>query len=238
MNPVKELQKHGQAVWLDYFRRSVITSSELKELVAEDGLSGVIISPATFEKVITGAIDYDQALADLLKSDPKLNSRTLYEKLTIEDVQMAADFLRPLYDQTGGIDGFVSLDLPSAFASFLVSPVDTIVDYLLTESDSPEVLNLQGKIAIANCKLAYKAFKNTFSGECWNRLKNKGARVQRLLWSSTSTKNPEYSDVFYVEKLIGENTIMAMTPHTLNNFRGHGRVGSALEEEISESRAE
>ena len=319
MNPVKELQKHGQAVWLDYFRRSVITSSELKELVAEDGLSGVIISPATFEKVITGAIDYDQALADLLKSDPKLNSRTLYEKLTIEDVQMAADFLRPLYDQTGGIDGFVSLDLPSAFAysaahviqegrhfwkqanrpnimikvpatpegiiavevltaqginvnitavfslshyqrasdaylkglekcidpsqvssvaSFLVSPVDTIVDHLITESDSPEVLNLQGKIAIANCKLAYKAFKNTFSGESWNRLKNKGARVQRLLWSSTSTKNPEYSDVFYVKELIGENTIMAMTPHTLNNFRGHGRVRSALEEEISESRAE
>src|SRR3990172_2498889 len=116
MNPVKELQKHGQAVWLDYFRLSLVTSGELKELVAEDGLSGVIISPATFEKVVAGGPDYDDVLAELLKKDSKLNSRTLYEKLTIEDVQMAADFLRPVYDQTGGIDGFVCLDFPSAFA--------------------------------------------------------------------------------------------------------------------------
>ena len=117
MNPLKELQKYGQAVWLDYIRRSLITSGELKRMVDEDGLKGVTINPSIFEKAIAGSEDYDTALADLLKDDPHKDARALYEKLAVGDVQMVADVLKPVYDETNGVDGYVSLELSPSLAN-------------------------------------------------------------------------------------------------------------------------
>jgi transaldolase/glucose-6-phosphate isomerase len=316
MDPLRALQRHGQSIWLDYIRRSLITSGELKRLVTEDGVSGVTINPTILEKAIAGSEDYNDALAELLRDDPHMDTRLLYEKLAVEDVQMAADILRPVYDRTGGADGFVSLELsprlandtegsikeahhfwrlvnrpnvmlkvpatpegipvietliaeginvnvtlmfslshyeavanayigglersedPSkvaSVASFFVSRVDSIVDKALEEKGSPKALKLRGKIGIANSKLVYKRFREIFSGERWEKLAKRGAKVQRPLWASTSTKNPEYRDVIYVEELIGENTVNTLPPDTLNAFRDHGRVGLTLMRGVKEA---
>lgn len=318
MNPLKELKKFGQVAWLDYIRRSLITSGELKRMLDEDGLTGITINPTIFENAIAGSDDYDEALSELLKDDPHMDSRALYEKLAVEDVQMAADILRPIYEQTNGTDGFVSLELsPSlandtegsikearhfwklvdrpnllikvpatsegipaiealiseginvnitlmfslyhyeavanaylkgleqcsdparvaSVASFFVSRVDTIVDKALEEIGSPEALELRGKIAVANAKMTYKRFKEVFSGERWERLAQRGARVQRPLWASTGTKNPAYSDVLYVEELIGQDTVNTLPPATINAFLDHGQVRPALEEGLDEAEA-
>jgi transaldolase/glucose-6-phosphate isomerase len=319
MNSLKELQRHGQSVWLDYIRRSLITNGELKRMIEEDGLSGVTINPTIFEKAIAGSDDYDESLKKLLKEDPHMDARKLYEKLAVEDVQMTADILRPVYEKTRGADGYVSLELspdlandtegsikeahyfwrcvnrpnlllkvpatpegvpvvekliseginvnitlmfslshyeavssayingleklkdPSrvaSVASFFVSRVETIVDKALEEKGTSEALKLRGRIAVANSKKAYQRFKEVFSGERWNRLKKRGARVQRILWASTGTKNPEYSDVLYVEELIGTDTVNTLPPATLNAFRDHGEVRAALEERIEEAEAQ
>jgi len=309
MNPLKELEKYGQAPWLDYIRRSLLTSGELKRMIDKDGLKGVTVNPSIFEKAIAGSDDYDTILADLIKDDPHKDARTLYEKLAVADVQMAADILRPIYDKTNGVDGYVSLELspnlandtqgsidearyfwklvnrpnllikvpatqegipaievliaeginvnitlmfslshyeavanayinglekceePSkiaSVASFFVSRVDAIVDKALEDNGSPEALNLRGKIAIANSKIAYRRFKELFSGERWERLVQRGARVQRILWASTSTKNPSYLDVRYIEELIGQDTVNTIPPATINAFRDHGIAQATL----------
>jgi transaldolase/glucose-6-phosphate isomerase len=318
MNPLLELKKEGQSIWLDYIRRNLITSGELKRLVDEDGLAGVTSNPTIFEKAVSGSSDYDAAIEEYLKKDPHTGSRTLYEKLVVEDIQMVADVLRPVYDETDGRDGFVSLELsptlaydtegslrearyfwklvdrpnimlkvpatkdgipvietlisegvnvnitlmfsmdhyeavtkayisglekcddPSrvaSVASFFVSRVDTSVDNVLKDIGTKEALSLKGQIAIANSKLVYSRFKETFSGERWERLKEKGAMVQRVLWASTGTKDPEYSDVLYVEELIGPDTVNTLPPATLNAFRDHGKVNSTLEANLDEAEA-
>ena len=111
MNPLRELQKYGQSFWLDYIRRSLITSGELHRLVEEDGLRGVTSNPTIFQKAIAGSSDYDKAITEILKTDPHVDVQDLFERLAIEDIQMAADILQPVYDETGGADGFVSLEL-------------------------------------------------------------------------------------------------------------------------------
>jgi transaldolase/glucose-6-phosphate isomerase len=314
MNPLRELQKYGQSFWLDYIRRSLITSGELQRLVEEDGLRGVTSNPTIFQKVIAGSSDYDKTITKILKTDPHIDVQDLFETLAIEDMQMAADILRPVYDETGGTDGFVSLELPpdlanntsntieegrrlwkkinrpnlmlkvpatpegipvietliaegisinitlmfslshyelvanayirgienckkpnkvSSVASFFVSRIDSIVDKTLENIGTPEALALKGKIAIANAKMTYKRFQEIFSSEKWERLAKRGARLQRPLWASTSTKNPYYSDILYVEELIGPDTVSTMPPATLNAFRDHGltksRLGSCFE---------
>ncbi len=125
----------------------------------------------------------------------------------------------------------------SSVASLFVSRVDTAVDKVLEKIATPEALALRGKVAVANAKLAYQSFKRTFSGERWEHLARRGARVQRPLWASTGTKNPAYSDVLYVETLIGPETINTMPPHTLDAFRDHGRVRPTLEEGLDQARA-
>ncbi len=318
MNPLKGLQQYSQSVWLDYIRRSLITSGELERLVKEDGLRGVTSNPTIFQKAIEGSSDYDDTLKDLINNNPNMDVRTLYEKLAIEDIQMAADILRKVYEETGGADGFVCLELspglardtegsvaearrfwkelnrpnimikvpatpegipaieeliaeginvnitlmfslahyetvihaylrglekcsdPSrvaSVASFFVSRVDTAVDKALDAIDSPQALELRGKIAIANAKMVYKCFKEIFRGERWEYLTRKGARVQRPLWANTGTKNPAYSDVLYVEGLIGPNTVNTLPPSTLNAFRDHGKVHPTLEEKSEEAEA-
>jgi len=310
MNPLKQLQDYGQSIWLDYIRRDLITSGEFQRLVQEDGVHGVTSNPTIFDKAITAGTDYDASLRSLLAADPETDPLNLFEKLEVEDLQMAADVLRPVYDQTDGADGFVSIEVAarlaydiagsieearrlwkavnrpnlmvkipstvqgfqavealiaegininitlmfslahyeavaqaylrglkrtanphrvSSVASFFVSRVDTEVDRALEAIGTPEALALRGKIAIANAKVVYRRFREIFLGTPFEEFRRRGARLQRPLWASTGTKNPAFSDVLYVEELIGPHTINTIPPATLKAFRDHGRVRPTLQ---------
>ncbi len=126
----------------------------------------------------------------------------------------------------------------ASVASFFVSRVDTEVDRRLEEVGTDEALGLRGRIGIANSQLAYEIYQEAFSSDRWKALAARGARPQRLLWASTSTKNPEYRDVMYVEELIGDNTVNTVPPKTLDAFRDHGKVtGDAIEADLAEAKA-
>ena len=318
MNPLRQLREQGQAAWLDYIQRSLIHDGGLRRLVQEDGLGGVTSNPSIFEKAIGGSNDYDSAIADQLDRNRRTTASELYESLAIEDIRMAADELRPVYDETGGGDGYVSLEVSpyladdtdatlaearrlwqavdrpnlmvkvpgtaegvpafealiaeginvnvtlmfslatyeavaqaylrglarcaapervGSVASFFVSRVDTYADQALEKVGTPEALALRGQVAIANAKLTYRRFREIFYGEPFAALAAKGARVQRVLWASTSTKNPAYRDVLYVEELIGRDTVDTLPPATLDAFRDHGRVRPSLEEGVDEAAA-
>jgi transaldolase / glucose-6-phosphate isomerase len=324
MNPLITLTEFGQSVWLDYIRRNLLTSGELRRLIDEDGLRGMTSNPAIFEKAITGSTDYTDFLKSL-ESRGDLDAKARYEMLAIRDIQDAADIFRPVYEKTKRRDGYVSLevspmlardaqgsieearrlwktvgrenvmikipateegipaiqqllseginvnitllfaqeayvrvaqaylaaletyaakggDLPrmASVASFFVSRIDTLVDNqiatrLKTVGDAGEralLESLLGKVAIANAKLAYQHYLKIFSGPRWEALAAKGAQTQRVLWASTSTKNPKYRDVMYVEELIGRDTINTIPPATLEEFRDHGNVRASLTENI------
>ena len=110
MNPLQELQDFGQSVWLDYFRRNLVTSGELQALIAEDGLRGITSNPSIFEKAIGGSTDYDDAIK-AMEQEQDLDAGALYERLAVEDIKMAADMLRPVYDATRRRDGFISIEV-------------------------------------------------------------------------------------------------------------------------------
>jgi len=319
MNPLRQLQDHGQSIWLDYIRRTLISSGELKKLIDEDGLRGMTSNPTIFEKSINGTSDYDESFRTILGETEAREVKDIYETLAIEDIQMATDALRGVYDSTGGADGYVSLEVspklandtdatiaeakrlwqavgrpnlmikvPStpagipafealiadginvnvtlmfsmkhyeevaqayirglgkcaqpekmaSVASFFVSRVDSVVDKALEANGSDEALALRGKIAVANAKVTYQRFQEIFYGEPFAELKARGARVQRPLWASTSTKNPEYKDVLYVDELIGPDTVNTLPPATLEAFRDHGNVRVTLTEDVDEARAQ
>jgi transaldolase len=304
-NPLVEIENFGQGVWLDYIRRDLISSGELKRLIDEDGLSGMTSNPTIFEKAISGSTDYDAQLRDLLAQNPSASTDVLYEKVAIQDIQMVADLLSPVYKRKDKADGFVSLEVSpglaqdtqatiiearrlwkavdrpnvmikvpatekgipaiealisegininitlmftmahyeavaqayirglehcqkpegvASVASFFVSRVDNVVDKALEEIGTEEALDLRGKIAIANSKMIYRRFRQIFYGKSFAALEKKGARVQRPLWASTSTKNPLYRDVLYIEELVGRDTVNTMPPATLSAFRDHGRA--------------
>jgi transaldolase len=310
MNSLKQLGNFGQSIWLDYIRRDLITSGEFQRLVEDDGVHGVTSNPTIFDKAIAAGTEYDDALSSLLAADPDSDAFTLFEKLEIEDLRMAADILRPVYDQTKAADGFVSIEVSprlaydtartvaeaqrlwkavnrpnlmvkvpstvpgvqavevliakgininitlmfsrahyeavaqaylrglkrnknpeqvSSVASFFVSRVDTEVDRALEAVGTPEALSLRGKIAIANARVIYQRFREIFLGAPFEEFRRRGARLQRPLWASTGTKNPAFSDVLYIEQLIGPHTINTIPPATLNAFRDHGRVQPTLE---------
>lgn len=327
MNPALVLQQHGQVVWLDFLARGFIENGGLKKLIEEDGLHGVTSNPSIFEKAIDGSDEYDEAIRRQLQlGDCSVGE--LYERLAVEDIQQAADVLRPVYDKSGGADGYISIEvspylatqtdatideakrlwrevdrenlmikvpateagLPAiraltaeginvnitllfaqdvyekvvdayigglearsarggdvarvaSVASFFVSRIDTAVDKELDEKiaqagdagEKRRLEGLKGRVAIANAKLAYQRYLRIFSSQRWQILATKGARPQRLLWASTGTKNKAYSDVLYVEELIGRNTINTMPPATLDAFRDHGKVQDTLERGIDEA---
>ena len=328
MNPVKALENHGQAVWLDFLARGFVARGDLKKLIDTDGVKGVTSNPSIFEKAIGISDEYDGAIFKALKSGDRPVAE-LFEHLAVEDIQQAADVLRPVYDQLKGDDGFVSLEVspylatdskatiaeaerlwkdvnrrnlmvkvpatpeglpairhligegisinitllfsqkvyvqvaeaylaglekyvakggdPShvaSVASFFVSRIDSAVDKQLDDniarandpSEKERLAALKGKVAIANAKLAYQDYKRLFSGARWEKLSAKGAKPQRLLWASTGTKNKDYSDVLYVEELIGPNTINTVPPATLDAFRDHGRPRDSLEENIEDAK--
>ena len=324
---LKNLQDHGQAVWLDFLARGFIINGELKTLIDRDGVTGVTSNPAIFEKAIGGSSEYDASLGTLIKTRDRPVG-DLYEALAVEDIQSAADVLRPVYDRLQGADGFVSLEVspylaldtkgtlaearrlwravdrknlmikvpatregipairgliaeginvnitllfsqavyadvleaylagleshikkggdPSriaSVASFFVSRIDTVVDKQLDEKiaaanddeTKTRLASLKGKVAIANAKLAYRHYKAVIAKPRWRALADKGARVQRLLWASTGTKNKDYSDVLYVEELIGRDTVNTVPPATLDAFRDHGRTRDTLEDNVDEA---
>ena len=327
-NPIKALQGFGQSVWLDYLRRSLFTSGEFSRLIMEDGLRGVTSNPSIFEKAIAGSTDYLDALQDIERRGD-LEPMALYEALAIRDIRQAADLLRPVYDATGRVDGYVSLevspylahdtaatiedarrlwktvgrdnlmikvpgtaegvpairqlisegvnvnvtllfgvgryaDVATAYieglstfvehggdaqkmgsvASFFVSRIDTMVDTIIAKrlatvtdaSVRTSLSNLLGTVAIANAKLAYQRYLEFCGTAAWQRLAAKGAHPQRLLWASTSTKNPRYRDVRYVEELIGRDTVNTIPPATLEAFRDHGRLRGSLQQDVDGAR--
>src|SRR5467141_1434653 len=328
MNPVKALEQHGQSVWLDFLARGFVVKGDLTRLIDNDGVKGVTSNPSIFEKAIGSSNEYDGAIAEALKNGDRPIAE-LFELLAVEDIQHAADVLRPVHDRLKGADGFVSLEVspylamdtkgtiaeakrlwkdvkrknlmvkvpatpeglpaiqhltregisinitllfsrkvyvqvaeaylaglekyvagggdPShvaSVASFFVSRIDSAVDKLLDEkiaqandpTEKERLAALKGKVAVANAKLAYQEYKHLFAGPRWEKLKAKGARPQRLLWASTGTKNKDYSDVLYVEELIGPETVNTMPPATLEAFRDHGKVRDSLEENIEDAR--
>ena len=323
-NPLKELIKFGQSVWLDYIRRDLLTSGELKRLIEEDGLRGMTSNPSIFEKAITGSTEYTKTLEELEKRKD-LDAKGRYEELAIKDIQDAADFLRPVYEQTKKRDGYVSLEVSpylahktqetldearrlwkrvgrenlmvkvpgtpegipafqqlisegininvtllfafdvyvrvaeayvagleafaksggdvsriASVASFFISRIDTLVDGEIdaklktatNPTDQALLQSLHGKVAIANGKLTYQRYRQIFSGPRWDALASRGAQTQRVLWASTSTKNPKYSDVYYVEELIGPDTVDTIPPATFDAFRDHGKPRASLEENV------
>jgi transaldolase len=325
MNPLKALQDHGQAVWLDFLSRGFMAKGGLKKLVDEDGLRGLTSNPSIFENAIGHTGEYDEAIAGMLRANDR-SAAEIFEELAVEDIKEATDILRPVFDAAHGTDGFVSIEvspylatdtratiaeakrlwsaidrknlmikvpgtaegLPAvrdliadginvnitllfaqevyeqvveaylsgleahasrggdisriaSVASFFVSRIDTAVDKLLDDAiarandpDEKARLNaLKGKIAVANAKLAYQRYLRLFAGERWAALAAHGAKPQRLLWASTGTKNKAYSDVLYVEELIGPDTVNTMPVATLDAFRDHGKVRDSLGEDAA-----
>ncbi|HEB30718.1 MAG TPA: transaldolase [Spirochaetes bacterium] len=315
MKKMQKLSDLGQAVWFDNINRSFIANGELKSLI-DEGLRGVTSNPTIFEKSITGSTDYDRDLIKLVREGK--SAVEIYETLVLEDISSAADILLPVYEETGGLDGYVSVEVnpelagdtegtiaeadrlfkklgrpnvmikvpateagipairtlvgrgininvtlifslghynavaeayisglddlessggnvskTASVASFFISRVDTAVDRAL-EGLGEE--SLMGKIAIANAKAAYARFKDIFSGERWQHLVASGARVQRALWASTGTKNPNYSDTLYVDNLIGADTVNTVPPATLDAFLDHGTVEQTIDKGAEEAR--
>lgn len=321
MNATLQLHEAGQSVWYDNIQRGLLKNGELAGMIARGEIRGVTSNPSIFMNAITKSQDYDESLLPLIKAG--LSDEEIFFNLAIEDIQAAADLFAPLYQQTGGGDGYVSLEvspylandteatlaqakqlwqrvnrpnlmvkipatragLPAiteaiaeginvnvtlifsleryeevmdaylkglekraakglplssiaSVASFFVSRVDTNIDPRLQkiiEQGGPQAEKakaLLGKAAIANAKLAYAGFKQVFSTRRFLKLKALGARVQRPLWASTSTKNPAYRDVMYVEELIGPDTVNTAPPQTVVAFLDHGQVRPSLEENL------
>ena len=314
MAKLSEYLNLGQSIWLDDIRREYFSSGELARLV-QLGLRGLTSNPSIFEKAIRGSQEYDGELRALVRQGKTVQEA--YEALVIADIRQAADILRPVYESSGGRDGFVSLEvsprlaydsdvtaseairlfktvdrpnlmvkipatregLPAirralsqgvninvtlifsvrryeevveahmsgledrlreggdlervaSVASFFVSRVDTALDPQLEARGEQ---TLEGKIAIANSRAAYARFCDLYGSERWKRLESKGAQPQRPLWASTSTKNPAYPDTYYVDELVGAQTVNTLPPATLKAVVDHGVVRATLEAGIPKS---
>lgn len=326
MNAALQLLELGQSLWFDNIQRSLLRNGEMEGMIARGEIRGVTSNPTIFMQAITKSADYDASLKEL--RDPALRPEEVFFRLAIEDIQAAADLFAPLYQQTNGGDGYVSLEvspdlaydweatlkqakeiwqkvkrpnlmikipatragLPAvtaaiaaginvnvtlifsieryrevmeayqtgleqrlatglplwhvaSVASFFVSRMDSKIDPQLQNiinegrENAPKAKNLLGKAAIANARLAYAEFKQVMQTPRFLDLKAKGAQIQRPLWASTSTKNPAYRDVLYIEELIGRDTVNTVPPQTLAAFLDHGKVRPSLEEDLNAAQA-
>jgi transaldolase/glucose-6-phosphate isomerase len=326
-NPLVELQRLGQSPWHDNISRGLLTSGQLKRMVAAGDVTGLTSNPTIFEQAIATGSDYDDDIRRLARKGKRPEAIT--DALTIADIQHAADVFKPVYRKTGGVDGYVSIEVTptlahdtagtiteaqriwktvnrpnlmvkipataagvpaieeciadglninvtlifslqryeevmdayvnglhrraaagkaidgiASVASFFVSRVDGAVDKQLDEKlggagpdQAAQLAPLKGKAAIANAKLAYAAFKRKFGGERFGALATHGARVQRPLWASTSTKNPSYPDVYYVEALVGPDTVDTMPPATIKAYKDHGKPECRIDRNLDEATA-
>ena len=316
-NPLLKLEAFGQSIWMDFIRRGMISSGQLKQLIEADGLGGVTSNPSIFEKAIAGSHDYDDAIRALAAENKNVDQ--IYTALTVDDIQHVADLFRPVYERLNGADGFVSLEvspdlardtgktiaearrlwtavarpnvmikvpatregLPAiqqligeglnvnitllfglpryrqvaeaylagletlaasgkslksvaSVASFFLSRIDVLLDprlekLITTDKSKADLASVfHGQVAIFSAKAAYQIYQEIFASERFGKLKTQGARTQRLLWASTSTKNPAYSDLKYVEALIGPETINTIPLETLAAYRDHGKPAFRL----------
>ncbi|AFY65227.1 transaldolase [Geitlerinema sp. PCC 7407] len=325
-NHLLEINAHGQSIWMDNLARDLIESGALKRLVEEQGISGITSNPAIFEKAIKGNAIYDADIEAGLKAGHSVPE--IYEALVFADIQRACDVLRPVYDRTDGLDGYVSIEVPptiardtaqtvqearryfeaiarpnvmikipgtpegllaveqsiraglnvnvtllfaidsyvetfwayirglegrvadgqpidhiASVASFFLSRIDTKVDQQIAErlvgiddlSRKAQLESVLGKVAIANAKVAYQKYKEILASDRWQALAARGAKVQRLLWASTSTKNPQYSDVMYVDSLVGPDTVNTLPPETIEACVDHCDVGDRLEQDVAQA---
>jgi transaldolase len=317
-NPLIEVKRFGQSLWLDNLSRTLLHESGLKRYVEEDGISGITSNPAIFQKAIADSPYYTDDLAQLRQTDLSLEAR--FEALAVPDVQAACDLLRPVWDHTQGDDGYVSLEVSptlayneentvmagkrlyalvnrpnvlikvpatpqgilafealtangisvnvtlifslhhymqaaeayirglkrwikgggnprqvKSVASIFLSRIDTLVDKKLDAIGTPQALKLRGTSAVSMCKLAYQRYQELFHGPLFAELKAKGARPQSPLWASTGTKNPAYSDVLYVETLIGPETVNTLPDATIGFFRDHGKAAATLDTGIEQT---
>jgi transaldolase len=313
MNRLQRLRDAGVSIWLDTLSRELLAGGEFERFMRDFAVSGATSNPTIFARAITGSDRYDEQLRTLAGAGVR-DPQELFFALGLDDVRAASELLRPLYDASGGADGFVSfectpdladdteatieqalglwgrlerpnvmikvpataagvpaieeltargvnvnvtllfsvaryeqvidayqrglerrveggepLERMASVASFFVSRVDTKADAQL-EPDSP----LRGQIAIANAHRAYGRYLERFADERWRALEARGGRPQRPLWASTGTKDPAYSDVLYVERLIAPGVVNTMPEQTLHAFADHGDVGHALDTDLSE----
>ena len=323
-NPLTRLHDLGQSIWLDYIRRDMLLDGSQARLIREDGLAGQTSNPTIFQKAIAESDLYDQDIRSAGSRSPG----EVFESIAVTDIRTAADLFRPLYDRTGGGDGFVSIEvepdlawdtdgsidaarrlwrevdrpnvmvkipgtaegLPAireclaegininitllfsveryhevmdawfealerragrdepidriaSVASFFVSRVDTKVDQRIAErlarasdDDRGKLEAIEGKIGIDNARLAYAAHERRFGDERFAALAERGARPQRPLWASTSTKNPGYPDVYYAEALIGPGTVNTLPPETLEAYRDHGDPAVRIRDDLDGAR--
>lgn len=318
-NALCRLRDLGQSVWYDYIRRDLYSGDELRRLIREDGLAGMTSNPTIFQKAIADTDLYDDAVrrAGGEETDPS----AVFESLAVEDVRAAADVFRTVFDETGGNDGFVSIEvgphlandtdgsireaerlrekcarenvmvkipgtaagIPAirrclangininitllfsvsryrevmeaylaaleervaggkpidrlrSVASFFVSRVDTNVDKKLDRIASEPARALRGKAAIANARLAYQAFREVFGSDRFTRLSERGAALQRPLWASTSTKDPSYPDLYYVEALVAPDSVDTMPPETFEAYRDHGDPAVRITDDLAGAR--
>ncbi len=327
VNHLLEIKDFGQSIWMDNLSRDLIQSGALKDCIENQGIRGVTSNPAIFEKAIAGNAIYDADIEAGIHA--KKSVLDIYESLTFDDIRNACDIFRPVYDQTNGLDGYISIEVPptiakntettiseakryykaidrpnvmikipgtpeglpaveaviqdgisvnvtllfsvksyvetawayirglearvaagqdisniSSVASFFLSRIDSKIDDLLDArlkeigADNPDLVHrlnaVKGKVAIANAKMAYQEYLKIIRSDRWKALSAKGARVQRLLWASTGTKNPAYSDVMYVDELIGPDTVNTLPPSTIEACADHcdveNRVATGVEE--------
>ena len=317
-NPLIEVKRFGQSLWLDNLSRTLLHEGGLKRYAEEDGISGITSNPTIFQKAIADSPYYTDDLAQLRQTDLSLEAR--FEALAVPDVQAACDLLRPVWDHTQGDDGYVSLEVSptlaydeentvmagkrlyavvnrpnvlikvpatpqgilafealtangisvnvtlifslhhymqaaeayirglkrwikgggnprqvKSVASIFLSRIDTLVDKKLDAIGTPQALKLRGTSAVSMCKLAYQRYQELFHGPLFAELKAKGARPQSPLWASTGTKNPAYSDVLYVETLIGPETVNTLPDATIGFFRDHGKAAATLDTGIEQT---
>ena len=325
-NPILEIEnQYGQSIWMDNLSRDLIESGELKQSIADKGIRGITSNPAIFEKAIAGNKIYDKAIEAGIKADKSIQE--IYEDLIFTDIRNACDIFMPVYKESDGLDGYVSIEVPpdlakntesttsearryyqavdrpnlmikipgtpeglpsvektiaegmsvnvtllfsvqsyidtawayirglearaeagediskvASVASFFLSRIDVMIDKQVDEKlasadgDAKAKLEaIKGKVAIANAKVAYQKYKEIFSSDRWKALEAKGAKVQRLLWASTGTKNPEYSDVMYVDELVGPDTVNTLPPTTIDACVDHCDPASRIERNLDEA---
>lgn len=317
-NSLFSIKQSGQSLWMDYLDRQLIQSGELRQMVEQQGITGITSNPAIFQKAISGSDLYNADIEQGIRAGK--SPQTIYESLIFEDIRNACDIFQPVYEVTNGLDGYVSIEVspdlarstgegtieearrfykeigrknvmikipgtPEGFpaveqaiaeginvnitllfsvdsyvqsaeaymrglerrveagepidkiasvASFFLSRIDSKVDQMIDErlrqvgtetlNEEARLQQIKGKVAIANARIAYQKFKELTGGDRWGQLAAKGANVQRLLWASTSTKNPDYNDVMYVEELVGRDTVNTLPPDTITACADHCEV--------------
>ncbi|WGV27035.1 transaldolase [Halotia branconii] len=326
-NHLLEIKQYGQSIWMDNLSRDIIQSGELKDLVENQGISGITSNPAIFEKAIADNVIYDADIEAGIKAG--LPTYKIYESLVFADIRNACDILRPVYEASNRLDGYVSMEVPptiahdteatinearryfqeigrenlmikipgteaglpaveqviaegmnvnitllfsvesyintawayirglekrvaenqdiskiASVASFFLSRIDSNVDGKIDAKLEKGVddINLEaklravkGKVAIANAKIAYQEYEKIIASDRWQALAAKGAKVQRLLWASTSTKDPNYSDVMYVDELIGRDTVNTLPPATIKACADHCDVANRVDTNVEEA---